>query len=213
MTKAIIFDLDGTLLNTLGDLTDAVNATMRRFGYPEKTEEEVRLAVGNGAAKLLERTLPEGASGFDGILSWYKAYYSEHSLIRTEPYPGVADAVKELSERGMRLAVVSNKQDDAVKLLCARFFGDTIPVAIGERTGVRKKPAPDSLFAAMEELGVAAEDCVYVGDSDVDILTARNAGIPCVSVSWGFRDGGFLAKSGAGTIIARPEELFHNVVL
>ena len=210
---AVIFDLDGTLLNTLDDLTDAVNATMRRFGFPEKTTEEVRLAVGNGADKLIERTLPNGAAteGFGDILRWYREYYSLHSAVKTAPYPGIVELLDALRERGCLTAVVSNKQDDAVKLLCRQYFGDRISAAIGESATVRKKPAPDSLFAAMRIIGANLEDCVYVGDSDVDIETAKNADIPCISVSWGFRSEVFLAQHGAKSIVSSPELLFDRL--
>lgn len=208
-----IFDLDGTLLDTLEDLTDAVNATMNAFGFPERSLGEVRAFVGNGAAKLIERSLPEGRNtpDFDGILSFYDVYYTAHSLIKTAPYDGVHDVLRELCRRGVKLAVVSNKQDAAVKKLVRRFFGDVVSVAIGESAGVRRKPSPDSVLAAMAELMSEPEECVYVGDSDVDILTARAAGIPCVSVTWGFRGEDFLRDRGAERLVSEPKELLEII--
>ena len=207
-----IFDLDGTLLDTLEDIKDAVNVTMAAFGFPERSLEEVRSFVGNGAAKLLERSLPSGRTGdFDRILAFYDEYYTAHSLIKTAPYPGVHEVLRELCRREVKLAVVSNKQDPAVKLLVRRFFGDTVSVAIGERPGVRIKPAPDTAEAAMRELISLPEECVYVGDSDVDLLSARAAGVDSVSVTWGFRTEAFLRSRGAERLISSPKELLDII--
>lgn len=205
--QAVIFDLDGTLLDTLDDLTDAVNATMRHFGCPEKTQAQVRKAVGNGAAKLLERTLPPGFPDFPTVLAWYKAYYAAHTLGKTAPYPGILPLLTALHRAGVPVAVVSNKQDDAVKSLCARFFGPLVAEAIGEKPGVRTKPAPDTLLAALAHLGTAAEHTLYVGDSEVDIQTASAAGLGCLSVTWGFRDAEILLAAGAERLFATPEAL------
>lgn len=209
----VIFDLDGTLLNTLDDLRDAVNATMRRFGYRERSIDEIRSFVGNGAANLIARCLPAGKSeaGFDGILAWYDEYYTAHSAEKTAPYPGVIELLRELNRREFKLAVVSNKQDAAVKKLARRFFPGLISVAIGAKPSVDIKPAPDTVLAAMRELWSEKYECVYVGDSEVDIATARAAGIPCVSVSWGFRSRELLSERGAAKIIGKPSELLKEL--
>ena len=207
----VIFDLDGTLLDTLDDIADSVNATMTHFARPTRTRDEVRSFVGNGAVKLIERCVGEDDPQLAEILAFYDKYYTEHSLNRTAPYPGIIELLRELSRREMKLAVVSNKQDAAVKKLVRKFFGGYISVAIGEKRTVRKKPAPDTVFAAMEELCSLDYECVYVGDSDVDIETAKNAGIDCVSVSWGFRSRDFLKAHGAVKIIAKPSELVRAI--
>lgn len=202
-----IFDLDGTLLDTLDDLTDAVNATLRSFGYPERTRDEVRCFVGNGARLLIERSLGGVPENFEEIFAFYDEYYTSHSMIKTAPYPGVCEALRELVKREVKIAVVSNKQDKAVKALVRKFFGDCCSVAVGESKKVRRKPAPDSVNAAIEELFSEKYECVYIGDSDVDIETAKNAGIDCISVTWGFRDRDFLTAHGAVTFAGKPEEL------
>ncbi|MGX8699084.1 MAG: HAD family hydrolase [bacterium] len=209
--KAVIFDLDGTLLDTLDDLTDAVNATLAHFSYPAVTREKVRLAVGNGAGVLLQRVLPENATDFDAVLPWYKAYYAAHSLRKTAPYPGIPELLEKLSADGIPMAVVSNKQDDAVKSLCARFFGGRIAAAIGERPDVRRKPAPDSLLAAMDALGSSPANTIYVGDSEVDLLSAKNASLACASVAWGFREEAFLRAQGANLLFPTPEALYDRL--
>ncbi|MBQ2329423.1 MAG: HAD family hydrolase [Oscillospiraceae bacterium] len=209
----VIFDLDGTLLNTLEDIKDSVNATMRHFGYAERRLDEIRAFVGNGAGNLIARCLPGGRDepGFDDILAWYDGYYTEHSLIKTAPYPGIIDLLRELNRREFKLAVVSNKQDPVVKTLARKFFSGLISVAVGESAGVARKPAPDSVLSAMRELWSEPFECVYVGDSEVDIATARAAGIPCISVSWGFRSRELLKDHGAATIISKPSELLKEL--
>lgn len=209
----VIFDLDGTLLNTLEDLRDAVNATMLHFGYRERSLDEVRSFVGNGAANLIARCLPCGKSeaGFDEILAWYDEYYTAHSVIKTAPYPGIIELLRELSRREYKLAVVSNKQDAAVKKLARKFFPGLVSVAVGAKPGLEIKPSPDTVLAAMRELWSEKYECVYVGDSEVDIATARAAGIPCVSVSWGFRSRELLSERGAAKIINKPSELIKEL--
>lgn len=206
-----IFDLDGTLLNTLTDLAASCNYALRIHGMPEHSVDDVRRFVGNGVRLLMERAVPDGAANpdFDATFSTFRDYYMHHSLDTTCPYPGVLEVLGELKNRGCRLAVVSNKMMAATVELCRHFFSDTIEVAIGEHEaeGIRKKPAPDTVFAALEQLGVEKDGAVYVGDSDVDVMTAANAGLPCISVLWGFRDRDFLKKHGAKTFISAPDEL------
>ena len=206
-----IFDLDGTLLDTLQDLAASVNYALRQHDMPEHSIDDVRRFVGNGVRLLMERAIPDGAANpdFEATFATFREHYMHHSLDTTRPYPGISEVLKELKSRGCRLAVVSNKMMAATVDLCRHFFPDTIEVAIGEHEaeGIRKKPAPDTVFAALKELGTGKEDAVYVGDSDVDIATARNSGLPCVSVLWGFRDKAFLIKHGAETFVSKPLEL------
>lgn len=207
-----VFDLDGTLLNTLTDLTNAVNFALESVGYEKRTEDQVRKAVGNGIAKLVERSLPGGAKDphFDEAFDVFKSYYGEHCLDNTRAYDGIYELIDGLKGRGMKLAVVSNKADFAVKELCSKLFGQ-IPVAIGESENVRKKPAPDSLIAAVDALGSTLERTVYIGDSDVDIQTAKNAGVGCISVTWGFRSAAFLSANNASTLVDDPSEILDAV--
>jgi phosphoglycolate phosphatase len=211
MYKTFIFDLDGTLLDTIGDLAASVNYALRTNGMPEHSTDDVRRFVGNGVRLLMERAVPDGAANplFDDAFADFRQHYMVHSLDTTRPYDGIPETLAELKSRGCRLAVVSNKFMSATQELIRHFFPDTIEVAIGEHEaeGIRKKPAPDTVFAALKQLGVGKEDAVYVGDSDVDILTARNSGLPCISVLWGFRDRDFLIQHGAKTLISAPHEL------
>ena len=211
MFKVYIFDLDGTLLDTLGDLAASTNYAMRTHGMPEHSIDDVRRFVGNGVRKLMERAIPGGAANpdFEATFATFRLYYMEHSLDTTKPYEGIPETLAELKRRGCRLAVVSNKMMAATQELCRYFFPDTIEVAIGENEsqGIRKKPAPDTVFAALRKLGVGNGEAVYVGDSDVDIQTAANAGLPCISVLWGFRDRDFLIQHGAKSFISAPSEL------
>lgn len=204
-----IFDLDGTLLSTLGDLAASTNYALRSHGMPEHSVEDIRWFVGNGVKKLMERAIPGGLDNpkFDKVFDTFRKHYMEHSLDTTCPYAGVMDMLAELKRRGKRIAVVSNKFYAATQELCRHFFGDYVEVAIGERENIRKKPAPDSVIEALRQLGVSADGAVYVGDSEVDIATARNSGLPCISVLWGFRDKDFLIENGGVTFIAKPEEL------
>ena len=206
-----IFDLDGTLLDTLGDLAASVNFALRTHGMPEHSLDDVRRFVGNGVRKLMERAVPDGADNprFDETFATFRQHYMAHSLDTTRPYEGIPEALEALKARGCHLAVVSNKMMAATQELCRHFFPDTIEVAIGEdeAAGIRRKPAPDTVFAALKALGVGKENAVYVGDSDVDIQTACNAGLPCISVLWGFRDRDFLLQNGAETFISTPSEL------
>ena len=182
MKTGILWDLDGTLLDTLADLTDALNYAMTQFGYPHRTMEDVRRFIGNGAHRLIALSVPEGAD-VDAVLQVYKTYYDAHCQIKTKPYDGIPEALAVLGEK-YPMAVVSNKPDSAVKPLCAQYFPGIF--ARGESADCPRKPAPDMLLKTMEAIGV--DRCIYVGDSEVDVLTARNAGVPVLSVLWGFRD-------------------------
>lgn len=204
-----IFDLDGTLLNTLNDLYVSTNYALRTHGMPLRTLDEVRRFVGNGVKKLMERAIPDGLQNprFDETYATFREHYLLHGLDTTKPYPGVIDMLTELKAHGKNLAIVSNKFYAATQELCQHFFGGLVTVAIGERDDIRKKPAPDTVIEAMRQLGVDNHNAVYVGDSDVDIMTARNSSMPCISVLWGFRDKDFLTAHGATTFISKPEEL------
>lgn len=206
-----IFDLDGTLLNTIGDLAASVNYALRQFGMPEHSLDEVRQFVGNGVRLLMERAVPDGADNplFDRAFDAFRQHYMQHSLDTTCPYDGIPELLGELKARGCKLAVVSNKMMAATQELCSHFFPDTIDVAVGEHEaeGIRKKPAPDTVWEALRQLGTTKENAVYVGDSGVDIMTARNSGLPCISVLWGFRDKQFLLEHGATMMVSRPDEI------
>ena len=199
MKTGILFDLDGTLLDTLEDLKDGVNYALRSFGYPERTLREVREMVGNGARVLIARAVPPGAE-VEPVLSCFQEYYQGHCRIKTKPYDGIEAAMERLG-RDYPLAIVSNKPDGAVKKLCAEYFPGIY--AQGEHPGCPRKPSPDMLRIAMKKIGV--ERCIYVGDSEVDVLTARNAGMPCLSVTWGFRDRSVLEEAGADWFCHGPE--------
>ena len=216
-----IFDLDGTLLDTLADLAAAVNYALRQHGMPEHTIDDVRRFVGNGVRKLMERAISDGEKNpdFEATFATFREYYMHHSLDTTRPYPGIIETLEALKAKGCRLAVVSNKMMAATKELCQHFFAETIEVAIGENeaAGIRKKPAPDTVFEALRQLNdisltshhspLTSDLAVYVGDSDVDLETANNSGLPCISVLWGFRDRDFLIQHGAKTFISAPSEL------
>lgn len=205
-----IFDLDGTILYTLQDLANSLNYALSRHGYPTRSLEEVRRFVGNGVRKLVERGAPAGMDGaaLDRLYDDFHRHYKDHDLDNTRPYDGIPALLKELQKTGLRLAVVSNKVDYAVKDLCAKFFPDTFDAAIGERPGVAKKPAPDMVQEALRLTGVAPNRAVYIGDSEVDIQTARNAGLDEVIVTWGFRTPRELAPYGPKCLTASPDALF-----
>ena len=212
--QTYIFDLDGTLLDTLQDLAASVNYALRQHRMPEHSIDDVRQFVGNGVRKLMERAIPQGTGNplFEETFATFRQYYMAHSLDTTKPYEGIPEMLAELQKRGCRLAVVSNKMMAATQELIRHFFPGTIEVAIGEHEaeGIRKKPAPDTVLAALRQLGVGKEGAVYVGDSDVDIMTARNSGLPCISVLWGFRDRDFLIQHGAETFVSVPSELLGD---
>lgn len=206
-----IFDLDGTLLDTIQDLAASVNYALSQCRMPERTLDEVRRFVGNGVRLLMIRAVPDGEDNprFQEAFDIFRSHYLEHSLDTTAPYPGIMEMLQRLKANGKRMAVVSNKLDTATKELIRHFFGNLIEVAIGENeaAGVRKKPAPDTVNEALHQLGVGKEDAVYVGDSDVDLQTARNSGLPCISVLWGFRDREFLLENGATTFVQSPDNI------
>lgn len=196
----ILFDLDGTLLNTLDDLMDAVNHTMEVFGYPRHSREEVRRFVGNGAGRLLQLSVPQGRD-WQEPLAAFQSYYREHCQIKTAPYPGIMEALYALKKYPM--AIVSNKPDAAVKKLCAQYFPGIY--AQGEHPGCPRKPSPDMVRIAMEHIGV--DRCIYVGDSEVDVLTAHNAAVPCLSVLWGFRDRVEIQAAGESRFCETPAQM------
>lgn len=208
---SIIFDLDGTLLDTLGDLSNSVNYVLNKHHFPEISLDDTRRFVGNGIVRLMELVLPAGIGKplFDECLEEFSRYYSANMENLTQPYPGIMELLEELSKRNYKIAIVSNKFDEAVKALNKRYFIKYISVAIGESKNIKRKPAPDTVYKALEELGVKSENAIYVGDSEVDILTARNAGLTCVSVSWGFRDKELLESLSAEYIIDKPSELLN----
>lgn len=204
-----IFDLDGTLLDTLTDLAASCNYALLQHGMAQRTIDEVRMFVGNGVKKLMERAIPDGLANpqFDEVYQCFRQHYLKHGLDHTAPYPAVLPMLAELKRRNKKIAVVSNKFYRATEELCKHFFDQYVEVAIGEREGIKKKPAPDTVLEALAQLGVTGDNAVYIGDSDVDIATAYNCQLPCISVLWGFRDKDFLLRSGATTLIKTPEEL------
>ena len=209
--QAVIFDLDGTLLDTLEDLKDSVNAALSAYGCRERSLEEVRNFVGNGIRNLMIRAV-EGGSGhpeFENIFQYFKDDYKKNCKNKTKPYPGILKVLKELKDEGIKLAMVSNKADFAVKELNLYYFKDLDMLAAGEKEGVRRKPAPDGVFQILKELQVEKDQVAYVGDSDVDIQTAKNADIPCISVLWGFREKQFLINQGGTVFAETPEELLN----
>lgn len=212
--SACIFDLDGTLLNTISDLTASCNHALRVHNMPEHTTEDVRKFVGNGVRKLMERAVPADTPDeeFEKVFATFRSHYMEHSLDHTCPYDGVVDMLSRLKSAGMPMAIVSNKFMAATKELCSHFFSEFISVAIGESETIRRKPSPDTVLEATRLLGVKPEECVYIGDSDVDIETALNSGMPSISVLWGFRDKDFLVAHGAQRFASTPDEVVEMVV-
>lgn len=206
---AVIFDLDGTLLDSLEDLTDSVNAVLIRQDMPPRTREEVRSFVGNGMGKLIESAVPEGSKNpqKESIQKQFLDYYTVHCRDKTKPYEGVPAMLQELKAAGYALAIVSNKPDPVVKELAGLYFKDFIKVAIGERSGMERKPKPDAVFEALKELGVTGERAIYAGDSEVDIMTAANAGLRCICVLWGFREKAVLMEHGGELFVHAPEEI------
>ena len=204
-----IFDLDGTLLSTLEDLKNSCNFALSSFGLPERSLEEVRQFVGNGVELLMKRAVPNDTDDelFTKVFGTFKEHYLVHNLDTTKPYDGVLEMLDELNRAGKNIAVVSNKFYEATVELCRHFFGDRVRVAIGERADIRKKPAPDTVDEAFKLLGVSRENAVYIGDSDVDLATARNSNLPCISVLWGFRDKDFLIEHGGNTFVTEPSQI------
>ncbi len=214
MYEFIVFDLDGTLLNTLEDLTDAVNVALSKNSLQERSLQEVRSFIGNGIKKLIERAVGEENQAIaEKALRDFKDYYGEHCADKTRPYEGIIPLLQVLKKKGKKLAVLSNKADFAVKLLATEYFDGIFDEAVGENEsdGIRKKPAPDSLLSVMERQGNTRNNTLYVGDSEVDIKTARNAGVDCLCVTWGFKDKAFLVDNGGKYFVEEPIQILHFI--
>ena len=209
MIKTVIFDLDGTLLNTLEDLKEAANFALSEFGYPKRSLEEIRGFVGNGVRKLIERAVPEACENIDECLCIFKKNYYENMCNNTVPYNGILKILKDLQDNGIKIGVVSNKFDSAVKELCKKYFGNLVDIAVGQSDDVPKKPAPEGVFKVMKELGAEKISTVYIGDSEVDVQTAKNSGLPCIGVTWGFRNKNDL--QGADYIIDNPCDIISVI--
>lgn len=212
---AVIFDLDGTLTDTLGDLKNSVNYAMREFGFPERTLDEVRSFVGNGVKRLIDLSVPENTDSetAERCLSVFKEYYKNNSLVETKPYDGIIPMLEELKNRGIRTAVVTNKMHEAAEDIVNIFFDGLIDITVGQVDGVAQKPQPDGINFVLEKLGVSKEKAVYVGDSEVDCITAKNAEIPCIGVTWGFRDKSVLIENGADFIADTPDGIINGVLI
>ncbi len=207
--KAAIFDLDGTILDTLGDLRDSVNFALKENNLPVRSTQEVRAFVGNGIRLLIERAVPENTptETVDKCFNDFKNYYKDNSAILTKPYDGMNKLLKKLKNKGIKLAVVSNKADFAVQALVEKYFGGLFDFSVGEKENVNRKPAPDSVLCSLDYLNVSKSEAIYIGDSEVDIETAENAGIPCIAVLWGFRDEAFLKTFNPDYIVSEPSEI------
>ena len=212
--KAIIWDLDGTLLDTLQDLADAVNHSLEAYGLPVRTKEEIRAIVGRGIRHLVENAVPTGTdpATTDAVFGEFCTYYAAHSADATAPYAGIPAMLGKLSRAGVKMAIVSNKADFAVQDLVMRYFGEEITLAVGAREDIPKKPAPDMVEYALARLGVTKAEAAYVGDSEVDVLTARNTGMDCLAVDWGFRSRETLREAGAERIFSTPQELMETIL-
>lgn len=204
-----IFDLDGTILNTLEDLADSLNAVLSKYQYPQRTISEVRGFVGNGIRLLIKRAMPEGLpeTVLDQLYQDFIQYYQQHCMDKTRPYEGIPELLREIRNRGYHTAVVSNKADQAVRMLCDKYFAGLFDIAVGERNGISRKPAPDSVNEVLASLQIGRERGIYIGDSDVDIATARNAGMDEIIVTWGFKDLFFLQEMGAKCLVSDPGEI------
>ena len=205
----IVFDCDGTLLDTLTDLRNAVNYVLRAHDLPERSVPEVKAALGNGVAHLMRQSLPDSISEaeFNTYLDEFKAYYGEHLQDYTAPYPGMLDVLDTLRTKGYKLAIVSNKIQEGITPLNKEYFGDRLPVAIGERPGLQRKPAPDMVLQALKELGSTQNESIYIGDSEVDVATAKNSGLLCIGVTWGFRDEQLHKDLGVTHIARKAEDI------
>lgn len=214
MYKLAVFDMDGTILDTLEDLKDSVNYALSECGYPKRTYDEVRGFVGNGIRKLIERAVPKGTeiADIDRVHEVFTGYYKLHCADKTKAYDGIKPLIEKLRANGIKTAVVSNKADYGVQELCKQYFDGLFDYAVGEREGIRRKPAPDSVNEALRVLGIDKSEAVYIGDSDVDFETAVNAGLPCISVLWGFRDEEFLREKGAKLFVHDPAEIFDIIM-
>lgn len=209
----VIFDLDGTILDTLEDLKISLNYALKLSGFGERSLDEVRSFVGNGIRKLIERSVPEGTKKeeTDKVHDDFTAHYTLHCADNTKPYDGIKELIASLRREGCRTAVVSNKADYAVRALCETYFKGLFDCVAGEREGIRRKPAPDAVNAVLEELGAEREKSLYIGDSDVDIKTAENAGVEAIMVEWGFRGREFLIENGAKAVVKEPKEIFDII--
>ena len=207
--------MDGTVLDTLDDLTDAVNAAMRQFGLPEVSRSTVRANLGNGAEYLIRHVMPDDSPETlrKEVYDWYRPYYDAHCGIKTAPYEGILTLMEKLRSQRVKLAIVSNKPDKAVQALAEEFFKGLLETAVGESASVRRKPSPDTVLAAAELIGVGRGECVYVGDSEVDVMTAENAGMDCIAVEWGFRSRRQLEEAGAPVIVDTAEKLYEALTV
>lgn len=211
--KVAIFDMDGTILNTLEDLADTMNYCLKSYSMPERSLDEIKSFVGNGIRKLVERAVPEGtdAETVDEVLNIFNQYYKDHCAVKTRPYEGIEDVLKMLKDKGIRTAVVSNKADFAVKILCDMYFSGLIDYSVGDKEGIRRKPYPDSVLSVIKHFEANTNEAVYIGDSEVDFQTAQNAGIDVIMVSWGFREEDYLKSIGAERIVHRPDEILREM--
>lgn len=212
--KFAIFDMDGTILDTLEDLADSTNYALKCHGFPERSIDEVRKFVGNGIGKLIERAVPENTSREKTaqVLDTFMPYYGEHSAIKTKPYDGIIETIQKLKENGVRTAVVSNKADFAVQTLCEDYFPGVFDYALGEKQGLKRKPAPDMVEEALRQLGAEKKDSVYIGDSEVDFATAKNSGLDVIMVGWGFREKEFILSQGAEFVVDEKSELLDRIL-
>lgn len=212
--KAVIFDMDGTILNTLEDLKNATNYSLRQFGMPERSLEEVRMFVGNGIRKLVERAVPAGTpkEKIDQILDVFLEYYEIHSADNTSPYPGILELVEKLKKAGIKTAVSTNKADVPAQELGREYFNGIFDLIVGQQDGLKVKPAPDSVNKILSILDIQKKDAIYIGDSDVDVQTAKNSGLDFIGVSWGFRGREFLEKNGAKNIVDNANEILDLVI-
>lgn len=204
-----IFDMDGTILDTLEDLTDSLNVSLNAFSMPERTLDEVRSFVGNGIHNLIEKAVPEHTTSeeIEKVFEFFMPYYQKNCANKTKPYDGIVEVIQSLRQRGIKTAVVSNKADNAVQELCKQYFSDLFDFAIGEKPGNRKKPAPDAVLETLNTLGFSKEETVYIGDSEVDLATAKNSQLDCIAATWGFRSTELLKEQGATVFAHRPEDL------
>lgn len=209
--KAVVFDLDGTLLDTLEDLADSVNFSLKSFGYQERTIEEVRSFVGNGVRNLMIRALPQKIDDatFEKVFATFRSHYMEHCQDKTHPYNGIMPLLTSLNEKGIKCAIVSNKLQPAVEKLRQQFFGEYIQTAIGESKDVKRKPAPDAILLALQQLNCSKEEIIYIGDSEVDIVTSRAAETRCIAVTWGFRNKSLLEEHHPDFIAETPDDILY----
>ena len=214
MYKLAVFDMDGTILDTLEDLKDSTNFALEKCGYPTRSYDEVRRFVGNGIRKLIERAVPEGLTveQIDRVHEVFTEHYKVHCADKTKAYDGIKPLLEKLRASGVKTAVVSNKADYGVQELCKEYFDGLFDYAVGEREGIRRKPAPDAVNEALRVLGIDRSEAVYIGDSDVDFETAKNAELPCISVLWGFRDEEFLREKGATLFVRDPAEIYDIIM-